>query len=344
MSSVQEPLGQELDGREPGPLPGQERAGPGWPSRKVATVFGGSGFIGRYVVQRLAHRGWVVRVCSTDPAGGHFLQTQGKVGQIVPLAASVTDQAAVAQAVRGAALVVNLVGILHERRPGDFQRLQADGAGQVARLAAAAGVARLVQVSAIGADAASPSAYGRTKAAGEAAVRAAFPAATILRPSIVFGAEDQFFNRFAALARMLPFMPVIAGATRFQPVFVGDVADAVLAAAERDDAAPLYELGGPRVWSFRELLRFILDTTGHRRPMLDIPSGVARLQARLSEFLPNPPLTRDQLLMLQRDNVAAEGVPGLAALGIASHAVEAVVPEYLARFRRGGGRRSPPAR
>ena len=180
----------------------------------------------------------------------------------------------------------------------------------------------------------------QTKAAGEAAVRAAFPGAVILRPSIVFGPEDQFFNRFAGMARLLPFMPVVAGATRFQPVYVGDVADAVIAAATRDDAVgQTYELGGPRAISFRDLLRFILDTTGHRRPMIDMPDGLVRLQARLSEFLPNPPLTRDQLVMLQRDNVVAPGAPGLAELGIAAKSVEAVVPGYLARFRPGGGRR-----
>jgi uncharacterized protein YbjT (DUF2867 family) len=308
--------------------------------RKVATVFGGTGFIGRYVVQRLAHLDYIVRVATSHPNAGHFLQTQGRVGQIVPLAASVSDPGAVARAVAGADLVVNLVGILHERKPGDFQRLQAEGAGTVARLAAEAGVERLVQISAIGADPASPSQYGRTKAAGEAAVRAAFPGAVILRPSIVFGPEDQFFNRFAGMARLLPFMPVVAGATRFQPVYVGDVADAVIAAATRDDAVgQTYELGGPRAISFRDLLRFILDTTGHRRPMIDMPDGLVRLQARLSEYLPNPPLTRDQLVMLQRDNVVAPGAKGLAELGIAAKSVEAVVPGYLARFRPGGGRR-----
>jgi len=308
--------------------------------RKVATVFGGSGFIGRYVVQRLAGLGYIVRVAVTDPAAARFLQTQGQVGQIVPLAASIADPAAVARAVAGADLVVNLVGILFERKPGDFQRLQADGPGTVARLSAEAGVEHLVQVSAIGADAASPSAYGRTKAAGEAAVRAAFPQAVILRPSIVFGPEDQFFNRFAGMARLLPFMPVVAGGTRFQPVYVGDVADAVVAAATRDDAAGrTFELGGPRTMTFREVLRFILDTTGHRRPMIALPDGLVRLQARLSEFLPNPPLTRDQLVMLQRDNVVSAGTPGLAELGIAPKSVEAVVPGYLARFRPGGGRR-----
>ena len=311
--------------------------------RKIATVFGGSGFIGRYVVKRLARAGYTVRVAVMDPGGARFLQTQGKVGQIVPLAAGVTNEDAVARAVVGAHLVVNLVGILFERRAGDFQRLQAEGAGRVARVSAAQGVERLVHVSAIGADPESPSAYGRTKAEGEAAVRAAFPSATILRPSIVFGPEDGFFNRFAGLTRVLPFMPVIAGDTRFQPVYVGDVADAVLAAAERDDApGRTYELAGPRTATFRELLRYILETTGHRRPLVDIPMGLARLQARLGEFLPTPPLTRDQLLMLQRDNVQASGALGLADLGIQPKALEAVVPTYLTRFRAGGGRRPSP--
>lgn len=309
--------------------------------RKVATVFGGSGFIGRYVVQRLANADYVVRVAVRDPAGARFLQTQGRVGQIVPLAASVTEEAAAARAVAGAGLVVNLVGILHERRSGDFQRIHVEGAGRVARLAAAAGAERLVHISAIGADPQSPSAYGRTKADGEQAVRAAFAAATVLRPSIVFGPEDQFFNRFAALSRLLPFMPVIRGDARFQPVYVGDVADAVRAAAEREDApGRTYELGGPRVVTFRELLRYVLEVTGSRKPLIDIPDGIARFQARLGELLPNPPLTRDQLLMLQRDNVVAEGMPGLAELGIAPKAMELVVPGYLARFRPGGGRRT----
>jgi len=312
--------------------------------RKIATVFGGSGFIGRYVVRGLARAGHTVRVAVTDPSAARFLQTQGKVGQIVPLAAGVGEDAAVARAVAGADLVVNLVGILFERRAGDFQRLQAEGAGRVARLSAAAGTERLVHVSAIGADPESPSAYGRTKAEGEAAVRAAFPSATILRPSIVFGPEDGFFNRFAGLSRVLPFMPVIAGDTRFQPVYVGDVADAVLAAAVRDDApGRTYELAGPRSHTFRELLRYILEVTGRSRPMLDIPMGLARLQARLGEFLPNPPLTRDQLLMLQRDNVPAPSALGLEELGIHPKALEAVVPSYLARYRVGGGRRPSPA-
>lgn len=311
----------------------------GLQGRKVATVFGGSGFIGRYVVQRLAQQDYVVRVAVRDPAGARFLQTQGRVGQIVPLAAPVTDAAAVARAVEGAEAVVNLVGILYERRAGDFARIQGEAPGAVAAAAKAAGAESFVHLSAIGADAASPSLYAQTKAQGEAGVRAAFPEATILRPSVVFGPEDEFFNRFAAMA-VLPFMPVVAGETRFQPVYVGDVADAV-AAALADPAArgKTFELGGPRVMTMREVLRFILETTRRRRPMLDMPMGLMRFQAGLLQRLPKPPVTRDQLLLLERDNVVGPGTPDLAALGIQAKAVEAVVPGYLKRFRPGGGRR-----
>lgn len=313
-------------------------------TRNVATVFGGSGFIGRYVVKRLAHKGFVVRVAVRDPEAALFLKTAGGVGQIVPLFASLDNEPAVRRAVEGAGLVVNLVGILAERHAGDFQRIHAEGAGRVARLAAAAGVEHLVHISAIGADPASPSFYGTTKAAGEQAVRAAFPGATILRPSIVFGPEDRFFNRFAALARLSPVMPVIAGATKLQPVYVGDVADAVMAALVRSDAAgALYELGGPRVWSFRELLGYILQQTGRHRMLLEVPMGLARLQARFLELVPGKPLTRDQLLMLSRDNVVTPGTPGLPELGLVPTPVELVVPGYLRRFQPGGGsRRVPP--
>jgi len=307
--------------------------------RRVATVFGGSGFIGRYVVQRLAQQDYVVRVAVRDPAGARFLQTQGRVGQIVPLAASVTDAAAVARAVEGAEAVVNLVGILHERRPGDFQRIHGNAPGALAKASAAAGAAHFVHLSAIGADRDSPSLYARSKAAGEVGVRQNFPTATILRPSVVFGPEDGFFNRFAAMA-YLPFMPVVSGDTRFQPIYVCDVADAVAAALLRPDAqGKTYELGGPRVMTMREVLRFILDTTRRRKAMLDMPMGLMRWQAGLLQRLPNPMLTRDQLLLLERDNVAAEGVPGVAELGITPRSVEAVVPAYLKRFRPGGGRR-----
>jgi NADH dehydrogenase len=200
-------------------------------------------------------------------------------------------------------------------------------------------VRSFVHLSAIGADAGSPSLYARSKAAGEAGVLAAFPEATILRPSVVFGPEDGFFNRFAAMAR-LPFMPVVAGGTKFQPVYVGDVAEAVTAAlADPAARGKTYELGGPKVMTMREVLRFILDTTRRRKPMVDMPMGLMRFQAGLLQRLPVPPVTLDQLLLLERDNVVAEGAPGLADLGIAPKAVEAIVPGYLKRFRPGGGRR-----
>jgi NADH dehydrogenase len=309
-------------------------------TRSVATVFGGSGFIGRYVVKRLAHKGFVVRVAVRDPQAALFLKPMGAVGQVVPLFASVTNDATVQRALDGASLAVNLVGILAESHAGAFQAVHADGAGRVARLAAAAGVQRLVHLSAIGADPASPSAYGKSKAAGEQAVRAAFPAATILRPSIVFGPEDRFFNRFAAMARLLPCMPVFCGSTRMQPVYVGDVADAVLAVLGREDAAgAVYELGGPRVWTFRELLAYVLAETGRRKKLVGLPMGLVRLQARLAELVPGKPLTRDQVLMLERDNIVASGMPGLPELGIVPTPVELVVPGYLRRFQPGGGRR-----
>ncbi|MFL1461029.1 complex I NDUFA9 subunit family protein [Roseococcus sp. DSY-14] len=304
--------------------------------RKVAAVFGGTGFIGRQVVQRLAREDWQVRVCARRPPTAALLYTMGRVAQVATLAADLTRDADVARAVEGAEVVVNTVGILH----GDFRRVQAEGPARLGRLAAAAGVGRLVHISAIGADVGSASAYARSKAEGEAGLRAAFPDATILRPSIVFGEGDGFFGRFAPMAAWLPFMPVIEGGTRFQPVFVGDVADAVLAALhDPATAGRTFELGGPRAWTFRELLAFILKETRRERRLVNIPTGLAALQARLAELLPNPPLTRDQLLLLQRDNVPDPAMPGLAELGITPKAVEAIVPPLLTRFRPGGGRR-----
>ncbi len=309
-------------------------------TRSVATVFGGSGFIGRYIVKRLAKKGFVVRVAVRDPEGALFLKPMGAVGQVVPLYASLTNEPTVRRAVEGAALVVNAVGILAERRSGDFQRIHAEGAGLVGRLAAAASVERVVHLSAIGADPHAASRYATSKGIGESVLREAFPGATILRPSLVFGPEDQLFNRFAAMARLLPFMPMICGDTNFQPVYVGDVADAVMAALARPDAAgAVYELGGPRVWSMRELLTYILHETGRNRRLVSIPMGLARLQAFFMEFVPGKPLTRDQLLMLQRDNVTSGEMPGLKELDIVPTPIELVVPSYLRRFQAGGGRR-----
>lgn len=305
--------------------------------RSVATVFGGSGFIGRYVVKRLARQGWLVRVAVRDPEAALFLKPMGSVGQVVPVYANVTDDASSANAMAGADLVINLVGILAEAGGSGFQSVHAEGAGRIARLAAAAGVPRLVHMSAIGADAGSHSRYASTKGLGEQAAREAFPAATIIRPSVVFGPEDHFFNRFAAIGRIAPFMPVIAGSTKLQPVYVGDVADAIVAAVDRPGET--FELGGPRMWSMRDLMAYVLEQIGRTKPMVTVPMCIARLQAAVLELVPGQPLTRDQLLMLQRDNVVTPGMPGLVELGVVPTPVELIVPSYLRRFQPGGGRR-----
>jgi uncharacterized protein YbjT (DUF2867 family) len=307
----------------------------------VATVFGGSGFIGRYVVRRLARAGKTVRVAVRDTEAALFLKTAGALGQIVPLHAPVSDAAAVRRAVEGADWVINLVGVLTESRAASFQAIHVDAAAGVAAAAAAAGVERLAHMSAIGADPASDSRYAATKGLGENAVRGAFPGATILRPSIVFGPEDNFFNRFAGMARILPFLPVIQGATRMQPVYAGDVADAVMAALRSEAAiGETYELGGPKVWLFVDLLAYILKVTGRDLPLVNMPVPLVRLQAWLLELLPGKLLTRDQLRLLSHDNVVNSNSLSLRDLGISPTAVEQIVPDYLRRFRAGGRRSS----
>ena len=309
-------------------------------TRRVATVFGGSGFVGRYVVKRLAQQGYIVRVAVRDPEAAIFLKPMGDVGQIVPLFASVTNEGTVHRAVEGAEAVVNAVGILAESGSATFQAIHTEGAGRIARIAAASGAGRLAHISAIGADPASPSRYGASKGAAEQAVLSAFPSATILRPSLVFGPEDKFFNRFAEVARLSPVMPVICGDTKMQPVYVCDVADAVMAALASPAAAgKVYELGGPHVWTFREILAFILKQTRRDRKLVNVPLGIARLQASILQHVPGKPMTPDQLLMLQRDNVVSDGALGLADLGITPTPVELIVPAYLTRFQPGGGKR-----
>lgn len=307
-------------------------------AERLVTVFGGSGFIGRYVVKRLAASGARVRVAVRRLEDAKFLRTMGDVGQVVPFLANVRVASSIQAAVAGADAVINLVGILHESGAQKFGTLQATAPGLIAEAAKAAGVRHVVHVSAIGADVASPAAYARTKAEGEAAVRAAFPTATILRPSIVFGAEDGFFNRFANLARYLPALPLIGGGhTRFQPVYVGDVADAVMAALARPEACgKTFELGGPAIYTFAELMAYVLKTIQRRRLLLPIPFAVAKVQGLIMGLLPSPPLTRDQVLMLQTDNVVTPGMPDLSDLGIVPKTVESVVPAYLARYRRTG--------
>jgi NADH dehydrogenase len=308
-----------------------------------ATVFGGSGFIGRYIVRLLAAEGAVVRVAVRRPTQALFLKPMGAVGQIVPVAADVRDPAAVAAAVHGVEDVVNVTSLYVERGRATFAAVHEKGAETVARAAAEAGVARLVQFSGIGADPQSASRYARSRARGEALVRAAFPGATLLRPSIVFGPEDKFFNTFAALAQLSPALPLFGGGrTRLQPVYVGDVAEAARRALH-DTAAPgsTYELGGPRVYTLRALLELLLAEIGRRRLLVPVPFLLAEIQAAILSLLPSPPLTRDQVRLLKADNVVAAGAPDLDALGIAPTAVEVVLPTYLDRFRRGGRVRNP---
>ena len=304
----------------------------------LVTVVGGSGFIGRYVVQELARAGVRVRVAVRHPEKALFLKPSGQVGQIQLIAADLGDARTLANAMAGATAAVNLVGILAEGGGRSFAGVHAEGAGRTATAAAEAGATAFVQVSAIGADPGSASAYGRSKAAGEAAVTRAFPAATILRPSLVFGPEDGFVNRFAALARALPVMPVVAGATRFQPVHVLDVARAIVAALG-DPArfgGRVFELGGPTTYSFRELLAWIMREIRVGRPLVEVPGFAARLMARAGDVLPGAPMNSDQYAMLLRDNVVGEGAAGLEAFGIVPTALEAIAPGYLARYRRFG--------
>lgn len=306
-------------------------------ARRV-TVFGGSGFVGRHLVRRLAARGDVVRVAVRDPVAAAFLRTMGNVGQIVPMRVDIRDPAAVAEAVAGADAVVNLVGILVESGHQRFDAIQGEAPGLLAEAAKAARVARFVHVSAIGADGGSPSAYARSKAAGEAAVRRHYPDAPILRPSVVFGPEDDFFNRFARLAQFAPALPLIGGgATRLQPVYVGDVAAAIEAALDRPSASGrIFELGGPRVLTMREVLDYVCTQTRRRRPLINLPFGVAGMLAAVLERLPAPQLTRDQVRLLRRDNVVAAGAADLRSLGIEPTPIEGIVPAYLETWRRGG--------
>jgi uncharacterized protein YbjT (DUF2867 family) len=307
----------------------------------LVTVFGGSGFLGRHVVRVLANRGYRIRVAVRRPELCGFLRPMGRVGQINPVQANLRYPQSIAVALRDADIAVNLVGILLERGPQRFDAVQTAGAEAVALAAKSAG-APLVHVSAIGADANSPSHYARSKAEGERRVLAAQPAATIVRPSIVFGPEDDFFNRFAALARIAPALPLVGGGhTRFQPVFVGDVAEAIAKAVDGETkAGTIYELGGPEVRSFRELMEFVLATTGRRRLLVPVPFGVMKFQATFAQFLPKPPITPDQVEMLKSDNVVsaeAQSEGGtLEGLGIIPETIAAIVPSYLWRFRKTG--------
>lgn len=311
-------------------------------SDRIVTVFGGSGFIGRHVVRALASQGWRVRNACRRPDLAQHLQPLGSVGQIVSIQANVRNTPSVQAAVEGADAVVNLVAIAYESGRQTFENVHVDGAGRIAEAAKAAGVKTFVQISALGANAESKSVYARSKAAGEAAVLKAFADTVILRPSVVFGPEDDFLNRFAAMARISPVLPLIGGGhTKFQPIFAGDVADAVAAAlAGKAKLGATYELGGPEVKTFRQLMEYILQVTGRKALLVPLPFPIAALQAQFLELLPKPLLTSDQVELLKSDTVVshAAGVEGrvLENLGVRGTAMETVVPAYLYRFRKAG--------
>ncbi len=326
-------------------------------ARRLVTVFGGSGFIGRHLIQRLAKQGAIIRVATRDTEAANFLKPLGEIGQVVPVPVDIANEDSIARAVHGADQVINLIGILSEWGKSTFQRIHVDTAGAVARAAAKAGVGQLVHVSALGASPESASFYARSKAAGEEAVKAAFADAVIVRPSAVFGPEDRFFNLFASLARFTPVMPVFGcplipklhlfgldapvdldfygdGGTRLQPVYVGDIADAITKIlGDGSIKGKTYELAGPHVYSFKAMMDMILKESSRPRILIPYPFALAKFWAWFLEFLPNPILTRDQVTLLKDDNVISGELPGFADLGLKAARAEAMLPTYLRRFR-----------
>ncbi len=308
---------------------------------KLVTIFGGSGFIGRYLVRQLAKQGWRVRVAVRRPDVVGYLQPMGNVGQIKPIFANVRSADSVRAAVANADAVVNLVGILAERGKQSFDAVQAEGAQNIADAVRQAGIARFVHMSAIGAHEASPSRYAQSKAKGEAAALGAVDSAVVLRPSLVFGPEDQLFNRFATMAKFSPFLPVVGAETRFQPVYVGDVAAFAAAAVNGEVAGGrVYELGGPDIVTFRALLEIMLSYTRQKRVIVPLSFGTAAMQAKVLSFLPKPPITEDQVELLKSDNLVSEAAIAegrtLAAAGITPHSMASVLPTYLWIYRRHG--------
>ena len=310
---------------------------------QLVTIFGGSGFVGRYIAQRLARQGWRVRVAVRRPNDAHFVKPYGRVGQVMPVLCNIRNDDSVRSVTTGADVVVNCVGTFDAYGKNNFDAVQVEGAERIARIAAEEGVGRMVHISSIGADVDADSDYSRTKGEGEAAILDAFPGAMILRPSVVFGPEDQFFNRFAGMARMSPVIPLVGAATKFQPVYVEDIAKAAELGVLGQAAPGIYELGGPDVNTFRELIVQMCDTIRRRRLIINMPFWFAGFMARLTGFgsfitgglAPNP-ITIDQVKALQHDNVVADDAMGFADLRITPTAVEAVLPEYLWQFRPSG--------
>ncbi len=310
---------------------------------RLVTIYGGSGFVGRYIARRLAKDGWRIRVAVRDVNRAIFVKPYGVVGQVEPVFCNIRDDASVRAVMQGADAVVNCIGVLDEVGRNTFEATQAEGAERVARIAADEGVAHMVHLSAIGASEASESDYARTKAAGEAGVLAHMPAAMILRPSIVFGPEDQFFNRFAAMTRLGPLLPIVGAETRFQPVYVDDVAAAAVLGVDGTAPGGVYELGGPDVDTFRELMEEMLRIIRRRRLIINVPFWAARMMAAgfsvlrfLTAGLVRGPLTADQVRNLAADNVVSDGAKTFADLGLTPRSMEAILPDYLWRFRPSG--------
>lgn len=311
-------------------------------NKGLVTVFGGSGFVGRYTVRALLRDGWRVRVAMRRPHTGQDLKVMGDVGQVQLVQANIRFARSVERAIEGADAVVNLVAVLYEDGKQSFESLHVGGANAVAEAAAQAGVRNFVQVSAIGADEGSDIDYARTKGLGEAAVREAMPSADIMRPSIIFGTEDAFFNRFAQMAQFAPALPLLGGGdTKFQPVYVGDVADAIAKVLGNGTTGETYELGGPRVYSFKELMRFMLDTIDRKRLLLPVPWFGANMMGAMGELSGKMPfiapfLTRDQVKNLKVDNVVSDTAKGFDDLGLQLETVESIVPDYLSKYRKYG--------
>lgn len=311
---------------------------------RLVTIYGGSGFVGRYIARRMAKAGWRVRVACRRPNEAMFVRTYGVVGQVEPVLCNIRHDDSVRQVMQGADAVVNCVGTFDAKGKNNFDAVQDEGAARIARIAAEENVGQMVHISAIGANADSESDYQRTKAEGEAGVLRHMPGAMILRPSVVFGAEDQFFNRFAGMSRMGPVLPVVGGDTRFQPVYVDDVAQAAVLGATGEAPGGVYELGGPEVGTFRDLMQDMLGVIRRRRLVLNLPFWAAGVMARVLDGIStltlglfnNRLLTRDQVKSLRHDNVVGDDAMGLADLGIRPTAMEAVLPDYLWRFRPAG--------
>ena len=310
---------------------------------KLVTIFGGSGFVGRYIAQRMAREGWRVRVAVRRPNEAQFVRPYGSVGQVEPILCNIRDDDSVRKATHGADSVVNCVGTFDAGGKNNFDAVQHEGAARIARIAAEEGVARLVHISAIGADAESDSRYCKTKGLGEQAILSDFPHAVILRPSVIFGPEDQFFNRFSRMARMSPVIPLVGADTLFQPVYVDDVSQAAVKGVLGEAEPGVYELGGPDVDSFRELMGVMLETIRRRRLILGLPFWVGNVMGHVTGAvsaitggLAPQPITVDQVKALRSDNIVADGAAGFAELGITPTSMEAVLPSYLWQFRPSG--------